>query len=158
MGMRSIITLSTLISLVLAAPAPAPAPAPQDIEFGLVYALPEPTYSIDPLATAQVVTYNPSSVLSAALPQITAKIDDTDAVASSIAASVSAADDNGSTVVQKRAITACQPQFTAAKMAPAVADDPTSFSNSAAFANLALKAITPLGWSRTFVNLKSSNL
>jgi coproporphyrinogen III oxidase-like Fe-S oxidoreductase len=55
--MRSI--LSWAVGLVAVAAA---APAPQDIDFDLIYALPNPTYSVASDQTAQTVTYTPSLI------------------------------------------------------------------------------------------------
>ncbi|PSK46069.1 hypothetical protein B9Z65_5037 [Elsinoe australis] len=119
--------------------AAAPAPAPQDIEFDLVYALPNPTSSVALGATAQVVTYDPTSVIQEAIPQITQDPH---------------ADGQGSTL-RRRA--ACQQQPAGAKSAPKVADDPASFKASTDFASAALNAAIPSGYTQTFKNLTASN-
>ena len=61
--MRSFLLTSGLAAWAAAAPAPAP----QDIEFDLVYALPNPTYTIAADVTAQAVTYTPEAIYTEAL-------------------------------------------------------------------------------------------
>jgi len=72
-------------SVLLAFAAAAPAPVPQDIDFELAYALPNPPSSVSIGVVAQTVTYNPTSILASALPQITSSViataNDTDATA-----------------------------------------------------------------------------
>jgi len=117
--------------------AAAPAPVPQDIDFDLVYALPNPSYTTVTGATVQTVIFDPTSVLEAALPQIT---------------SSSVAD---ATFVKRAA---CDPQPTGAKGAPTLtADTVAAFTANADFASLALAAPTPSGYVQTFQNQKASN-
>ncbi|GAM90385.1 hypothetical protein ANO11243_084280 [Dothideomycetidae sp. 11243] len=133
--MRSHISLAAMLALAAAAPAPIP----QDIDFDLVDALPAPTYSIAVGATAQVITYDPSAIVSAAQAQITSDV----------------ASDPAVTLVKR---TACAPQPTGAKNAPVVATDtPTAFSNNTAFASIALAAPVPSGYVQRFQNLNASN-
>ncbi|KAF4551540.1 Hypothetical protein D9617_13g100410 [Elsinoe fawcettii] len=129
-----------VVSALAALAQAAPAPAPQDIEFDLVYALPNPSSSVDLTATAQVVKYDPTSILQDALPQITQDPH---------------TDDGAGSTLRKRA--ACQKQPAGAKNAPTVADDPASFKASVDFANAANNAVTPAGYTQTFKNLKASN-
>lgn len=65
--MRALILLASVLVRLTSA-----APRPQDIDFDLAYALPNPTYSTVTDATAQIVSYNPTTVFSAASSQITA--------------------------------------------------------------------------------------
>lgn len=135
--MRSFLSLPILLGL--AAANPVPAPVPQDIEFDLVYALPNPTYTIATDATAQTVTYDATSVLEAAAAQITATI---------------TGDDSAGLV--KR--TACAPQPAGATGAPTLTTDtPVAFTNNAQFASIASNASAPSGYSQMFTNLKASN-
>ncbi|KAF2228124.1 hypothetical protein BDZ85DRAFT_315612 [Elsinoe ampelina] len=129
------LALTALIALALAAPAPAP----QDIEFDLVYALPNPSSSVDLTATVQVVKYDPTSVIQNAIPQITQDVH---------------AEGPGSTLKKRLA---CQKQPAGAKNAPAVADDAGSFKASVDFSNVANGAVTPSGYTQTFKNLNASN-
>ncbi|TKX19047.1 hypothetical protein C1H76_8938 [Elsinoe australis] len=131
--MHSFLSLS-LLALVAAAPAPRP----QDIEFDLVQALPNPTSSVATGAKEQIVTYDPSAILSSAEPQITADVKTT----------------AGSLERRK----ACDPQPTGAKYAPTVsADTPAAFTDSPDFAYIALNAPVPTGYIQRFKNLKASN-
>lgn len=135
--MRSILSLPILLGL--AAANPVPAPVPQDINFDLVYALPNPTYTTATDATAQIVTYDATSVLEAAVAQITATL---------------TGDDSAGLV--KR--TACAPQPAGATGAPTLTSDtPAAFTNNAQFASLASTAPVPSGYSQMFKNLQASN-
>ncbi|PNS16124.1 hypothetical protein CAC42_4525 [Sphaceloma murrayae] len=136
--MRFYSTAAAIAGLVASVSA-APAPVPQDIDFDLVYALPNPSSSVALGVTAQVVTYDPTSVVKDAIPQITQDPHN----------------DEPSAAVRKRA--ACKAQPAGAKGAPTVADDPASFKNSTALADAALKAVTPAGYTQTFKNLQASN-
>jgi len=132
--MRSYLAVSALMGLAAAAPAPVP----QDIDFDLVYALPNPSYTTVTGATVQTVVFDPTSVLEAALPQITS---------SSVVADAT---------FVKRA--ACDPQPTGATGAPTLtADTVSAFTANADFASLALAAPTPSGYVQTFQNLQASN-
>lgn len=169
--MRSFLSASALLAFASLV-ATAPAPAPQDIDFDFVDSLPVPTYSIDATATAQQVSYNPTSVISGAFAQITiTDVADASALTKATSdVSVTTADsadsstpivvvDDTSTPTEiflaKR--TACQPQPTGARNAPAVANDVLSFQTSTAFAAIAQAALAPAGWTRTFVNANASN-
>jgi hypothetical protein len=135
--MRSFILASAIAALVAAAPAP------QDIDFDLAYALPNPTFTEALGVTAQVVTYNPTTILSAAASQITASNTNTAVVATSDAPSN-----------QKRAACAALP----AGFGPTPSiDSPSAFSTYGAFADAANAAFPPSGYVQQFVNLKGSN-
>ncbi|KAF4549282.1 Hypothetical protein D9617_22g066270 [Elsinoe fawcettii] len=111
---------------------------PQDIEFDLVQALPNPSSSVATGVTEQIVTYDPTAILSEAEPQITADIKES------------------AVPLEKRK--ACDPQPTGAKYAPTVSTDtPTAFTNNAAFSSLAVNAPVPTGYIQRFTNLKASN-
>lgn len=135
--MRSFI----LTSVVLSIAAAAPAPAPQDIDFDLAYALPNPSYTTAAGATAQIVTYNPSSILASAQSQITA-------------AQTDASDATSTAALEKR--TACAPQPSGYGPVPSP-DTPSAFSSYSVFASAASAAPTPNGYSQTFKNLQGSN-
>ncbi|KAF2225313.1 hypothetical protein BDZ85DRAFT_165055, partial [Elsinoe ampelina] len=113
-------------------------PLPQDIEFDLVEALPAPTSSVATGVTEQIVTYDPTAILSEAEPQITLDIKET------------------AGPLERRA--ACDPQPTGAKYAPAISSDtPAAFTDSPAFSSVAINAPTPTGYVQRFKNLKASN-
>lgn len=123
--------------------AAAPAPAPQEIDLDLAAALPNPTYTVASQATAQVVTYDPASILAAASAQITSTV----AVVGPIAASASP---------DKVKRTACQAQPAGYGPVPTT-DTASAFLNSPVFANYASQAATPSGYQSEFVNLQASN-
>lgn len=133
--MRSFIALSSLLALVAAAPAS------QDIDFDLADSVPNPSYVTSIGVTAQLVTYDATSVLAAAAAQITA----------------TETDDSGIAARNEKR-TACQVQPTGAKNAPTVSTDtPAAFTANAAFASLANAAPTPSGYVNAFTNLHGSN-
>jgi len=135
--MRSFITLASIFALAAAAPAPVP----QDIDFDLVEAVPNPSYTTVVGATAQIVSYNPTSVLSAAASQITA---------------TETADSGITARNEKR--TACAPQPSGASGAPTVStDSPAAFTASPDFSSIAVNAPVPSGYTQQFSNQKASN-
>lgn len=134
--MRSIHLLSSLVALAAAAPAPAP----QDIEFDLVAALPNPTYTTASDVTAQTVTYTPNAIYSDALPQITATDD---------------ASPTFTGVPVKRAA-ACAALPTGAGPI-ASSDTAANFLAIPELASTALAASTPAGYTQVFSNLNASN-
>jgi hypothetical protein len=118
-------------------------PNPQDIDFDLVYKLPNPNYA----TTASTVKYDATSILAAALPEITSSINAQTATTLIAAATGT---------VQKRD-TACQPQPAGATAAPLVADSPSAFVASSDFASAANNAAMPSGYTKVFQNLQASN-
>ncbi|GAB7357372.1 hypothetical protein MBLNU459_g8315t3 [Dothideomycetes sp. NU459] len=134
--MRSFFAIPAFAALAAAIPAASP----QDIEFDLVIAAPNPTYSTEIGVSAQIVTYNPTAIASAVVAEISS-----DSVAE--------------TDVAKRVKrTACAPQPSGATGAPTVSPDtPAAFQSNAAFASVASSAPVPSGYSQTFTNLGASN-
>lgn len=121
----------------------AAAPAPQDIDFDLAYALPNPTFTEAVGATAQVVTYNPTTILSAAAAQITASNTNTDVPAATTSLSN-----------QKRGACSAQPLGAGPIPSP---DTASAFAAYAPFAQAATGASPPSGYVQQFVNLNGSN-
>lgn len=138
--MRSFLLTSGLAALAAAAPAPVP----QDIEFDLVYALPNPTYTIAADVTAQAVTYTPEAIYTEALPQITAT-DDADAMPDATGAPNN-----------KRAAASCTALPSGYGPVPNP-DTVAAFKAVPDFANNALQAATPSGYTQAFSNLNASN-
>lgn len=147
MSVRSfLVASSAVIGSVLAAPAPAP----QDIPFDIAYALPNPSYTTDLGATAQTVSYNPTTVYSAAIAQITS----TNTVTALDTATTVPADASGA---QKRAAeTACTSQASGYGPVPSP-DSPSAFLALNSFASSASAAPVPTGYTQTFQNLQASN-
>lgn len=138
--MKSTFMLAALAALVAAAPHP------QDIDFSMVLAAPNPTYSEAIGVSAQVVTYNAATILAAA----TATIADVSVVETDVAKRDAMLD------VEKRA--ACDPQPAGATGAPTqTTDTAPAFASNTAFASIASAAPTPAGYSNTFTNLNASN-
>ncbi|PNS19527.1 Sporulation-specific protein 5 [Sphaceloma murrayae] len=130
-------------SILMSALAGSALTSAQGIDFGLVEALPDVTYSTAPASvTAQVVTYDVSSILSSAIPQIT----DTDIPATTLIAPVS---------LTKRA--ACDVQPTGASGYAYSPDAATAFKTAPVFASAALAAPTPAGYNLAFSNANAAN-
>jgi hypothetical protein len=119
-------------------------PAPQDIPFDLAYALPNPSYTTDLAATAQTVTYNPTTVFAAAAVQIT------ETTNTALAADATTGAPN------KRAVTACTPLPSGYGPIPSP-DSPSAFAALPDFASAASNAPVPTGYTQTFSNLAASN-
>ncbi|TKA23705.1 hypothetical protein B0A50_06541 [Salinomyces thailandicus] len=117
--------------------AAVPAPVPQDIDFDLADQLPDPTYT----TTLSQVTYDATSILQDAIPQITASASQ-DGLATGVAEKV------------KRAACAAQPTGAGPVPSP---DTVSAFLSYSAFGAAATGAPTPSGYSRTFQNLQGSN-
>lgn len=140
---------TTLAIQAFAAIAAAmPAAQPQDIDFDMVIAAPNPTYTTVVGATAQAVTYDITSIVAQATAAVSSVSDNTSDVADT-------------TAVVKRNIerrTACAPQPSGATGAPTVTTDtPAAFTANAAFSSLAVNAPTPSGYTNQFTNLNGSN-
>ncbi|TIA29393.1 hypothetical protein D6C78_10241 [Aureobasidium pullulans] len=120
-----------------------PAPLPQEIDVGMVLAAPEPiTY--DPVvgATAQVVSYDFTSMLAQATAPATSVATDAAATA---------------TAIEKRGA-ACTSLAAGASGAPAYSPDtPAAFASNSDFASVAINAPVPTGYSNTFTNANASN-
>lgn len=145
-SLRSIVIKMHLLWLLSAAYGlTAAAPRPQNIEFSLAYALPNPSYSEAVGATAQVVTYNPTTVYSAAVAQITSTVSD-----------VSGADAATTDAPVKRQATSCAPQPTGYGPVPSP-DSPSAFVSFSSFAAAASAAPTPSGYTLEFENLSGSS-
>jgi len=146
------ILLASFLSLVLAAPAPAP----QDIDFDLVDALPNPTYTIPMNAVNVTVSYNPSSILAAAITQITESVVTaitTDGTPSTTDTDLSSSATASGQSLKKR-INDCAPVNVQSKNIAINSDDTLSgFINNNAYANIAKTAVKPSGWTQTFSNI-----
>ncbi|KAF4554910.1 Hypothetical protein D9617_3g019790 [Elsinoe fawcettii] len=120
-----------------------PAAMPQEIDFvALAATVPDISYSTAAAtASAQIVSYNPSAVLSSAVAQIT----DTKTVAVAVK----------SATLQKRA--ACDAQPTGVTGFPYSPDTPSAFKTNALFASAASAAPVPTGYSQSFANRNGSN-
>jgi hypothetical protein len=128
-------------------------PAPQDIDLDMVLAAPDPTFSQNPTATAQIVTYDTASIIAEAT-----------AAASSVSIEIS--DVLSATAIvsnlKRGAATTCIPQPSGATSAPTYAPGPDTDNASAFLANgyyasVASGAAAPTGYSRTFVAQQGSN-
>jgi hypothetical protein len=120
-------------------------PVPQDIDLPLVIAAPDPTYTIIPGLTDQVVTYNTQALQAEAT-----------SVTSVTVQSVAAADPTDNAKLIKRGNCAAQP--TGATGAPSVSPDtPSAFATNAALASVALNAPVPSGYVKAFENVNASN-
>ncbi|KAI6791944.1 glycoside hydrolase [Hortaea werneckii] len=129
---------SMLFQLGLAGVAFAvPAPVPQDIDFDLAYQLPDPTYT----TTVSQVTYDATTILQAAVAQITSSATENSPAAPS-------ADK------VKRAACASQPAGAGPVPSP---DTASAFQRYSAFASAAAGASPPSGYSQTFSSLQASN-
>jgi hypothetical protein len=129
----------------------APAPAPQDINTAQVYALPDPTYTINSAATAQVVTYDRNAILAAGIQQLTglnAILPPTLAPALPLATVLPA--------LVKKAVTPCTKLPTGYGPTP-TPDSPSAFLALPDFGKAALAAQTPSGYFQSFQNVNASN-
>ncbi|THY30391.1 hypothetical protein D6D01_03257 [Aureobasidium pullulans] len=137
--MRLTLVLPGFAAVALAMPAPLP----QEIDVGMVLAAPEPiTY--DPVvgATAQVVSYDFTSMLAKATAPTTSVATDAAATA---------------TAIEKRGA-ACTSLAAGASGAPAYSPDtPAAFASNSDFASVAINAPVPTGYSNTFTNANASN-
>ena len=112
---------------------------PQQIDLDLAYALPNPSYSTAKYASAQIVTYNPTSVIAAAMSQITSSPAPSDLTLS------------------KRQATACSALPTGVSGYSFSPDSPAAFTANPSFASAASAAPTPSGYISSFTNLGASN-
>ncbi|KAI5195935.1 hypothetical protein AUEXF2481DRAFT_25525 [Aureobasidium subglaciale EXF-2481] len=123
--------------------AAMPAARPQEIDINMVLAAPEPI-SYDPAvgATAQVVSYDFTSLVAQATAPATS-------VASDVAATA--------TAIEKRGA-ACTSLAAGATGAPTYSPDtPAAFASNSDFASVASSAPVPSGYTNTFVNANASN-
>lgn len=145
--MRSFIVASALAGLAFASPVP------QDIDFELAYALPDPSYATSLLdqgtVTATTVTYDTSSILETAMPQITSSVPIT-------ATTVDVATYTGDANAKKVKRTACATQPLGAGPTPAT-DSAAAFLADEDFSSIANAAPVPSGYTQMFQNLQASN-
>lgn len=133
--MRSFFLAPALAGLVAALPAP------QDIDFDLVDALPNPTYTQAVGQTAQVVTYDATTVYNAALPQITSDPSDDDGTATAVHA--------------KRAV-ACASQPVGYGPVPSP-DTVSAFLAQPEISSAAVSAPIPTGYVQQYSNLQAAS-
>lgn len=112
----------------------------QTLDFASIVNLPLYTPSIDSTATAQTVPYNPTSA------------------ASSIAAEITSGGSSKREIStpEKRQDTSCAPQPLGSGPVPAN-DTAAAFECDPDFANYALNATTPAGYTATYINLNCSS-
>ncbi|KAI4738587.1 hypothetical protein E4T50_10971 [Aureobasidium sp. EXF-12298] len=120
-----------------------PAARPQEIDINLVLNAPEPvTYDPAVGATAQVVSYDYTSLVAQATAPATS-------VTSDVAATA--------TAIEKRGA-ACTSLAPGASGAPTYSPDtPAAFASNSDFASVALNAPVPTGYTQTFSNVNASN-
>lgn len=120
-----------------------PAARPQEIDINMVLAAPEPvTYDPAVGVTAQVVSYDYTSLIAQATAPATS-------VASDAAATA--------TAIEKRGA-ACTSLAPGATGAPTYSPDtPSAFASNPAFASIASNAPVPSGYTNTFTNVNASN-
>lgn len=142
---------TTLAIQAFAAIAAAmPAAHPQDIDFDMVIAVPNPSYTTVVGATAQAVTYDITSIVAQATAAVSSVSDNTSDVTDTTAVV--------KRNIERRSATACAPQPSGATGAPTVTTDtPAAFTANAAFSSLAVNAATPSGYTNQFTNLNGSN-
>jgi hypothetical protein len=120
-----------------------PAARPQEIDINLVLNAPEPvTYDPAVGATAQVVSYDYTSLVAQATAPATSATSDVAATA---------------TAIEKRGA-ACTSLAPGASGAPAYSPDtPAAFASNQDFASVASNAPVPTGYTQTFSNVNASN-
>lgn len=135
----------------LAANLAAALPRPQDIDFDLVLAAPDPTFTQEVGVTAQTITIDPQALIASATAAISS-------------VSVDAGDVLSSTAVAQAkraaAATTCVPQPAGATSAPTYAaadDNAANFLANTYYASVASAAPTPSGYSQSFLNKQASN-
>jgi hypothetical protein len=124
-------------------------PRPQDIDFDMVLAAPDPTYTQDVGVTAQTITIDPEALIASAT-----------AAVSSV--SVDASDVLSSTAVahKRAAATICPSQPAGATSAPtyaANADSAVNFRANNYYSSVASAAPTPSTYALAFKNKQASN-
>jgi hypothetical protein len=135
----------------LAANLVAALPRPQDIDFDLVLAAPDPTFTQAVGVTAQTITVDPQALIASATAAISS-------------VSVDASDVLSSTAVAqaKRAAATCVSQPAGATSAPTYApgadtDNAANFLANTYYSSVASAAPTPSGYSQAFLNKQASN-
>ncbi|THW66062.1 hypothetical protein D6D20_01557 [Aureobasidium pullulans] len=142
--------LSSFALPALAANLVAALPAPQEIDFDMVLAAPDPTYSEAVGVTAQTITYNSAAMVA-------------EATASISSVSVDASDVLSATAVvqAKRAAASnvCQAQAAGATSAPTYSPDSAAqFAKESYFPSVAsASAAAPSGYTQAFVNMQASS-
>ncbi|KAK6003873.1 hypothetical protein QM012_008723 [Aureobasidium pullulans] len=118
-------------------------PRPQEIDLDMVIAAPAPTYTVIPGSSAQIVTYDTSSILAAVT-----------AAASSVSIAVTNVATATSVANVKRS--ACDPQATGVYTYQT--DSPSAFSADPRWASLASNAPVPTGYVQTQTNANGANI
>jgi hypothetical protein len=126
-------------------------PRPQDLDFDLIDAAPDPTFTQAVGATAQTITIDPNALLASATAGVSSVVVDAGDVLSSTAVAH-----------EKRAATTvtCAPQPAGATSAPtyaAGADNVANFNANTYYGSIASKAPIPTGYSRAFLNKQASS-
>jgi hypothetical protein len=135
----------------LAAHLAAALPRPQDLDFDLIDAAPDPTFTEAVGATAQTITVDPNALLASATADISSVAVDTGDVLS------------GTAIAHKRAAAAtvtCAPQPAGATSVPTYAvgaDNVANFNANTYYGSIASKAPIPTGYSRAFLNKQASS-
>jgi hypothetical protein len=133
----------------LAANLVAALPKPQDIDFDMVIAAPDPTYTQATGVTAQTITIDPQALLASATADISS-------------VSVDASDVLSSTAVahKRAAATTCASQPAGATSAPTYAvnaDNAANFLANNYYSSVASAAPTPSTYALAFKNKQASN-
>jgi hypothetical protein len=135
----------------LAANLVAALPRPQELDFDLIDAAPDPTFTEAVGATAQTITIDPKALLASATADISSVSVDAGDILSSTA------------VVYKRAAATpatCAPQAAGATSAPTYAadiDNVSNFNANTYYGSIASKAPIPTGYSQAFLNKQASS-
>jgi hypothetical protein len=137
--MRTTLAISAFAALAAAMPAARP----QEIDVNMVLNAPEPvTYDPAVGVTAQVVTYDFTSLAAQATAPATSPTSDVAATA---------------TAIEKRGA-ACTSLAPGASGAPAYSPDtPAAFASNSDFASIASNAAVPSGYLQTFSNANASS-
>lgn len=135
---------SSLALPAIAANLVAALPRPQEIDLDMVIAAPDPTYTEIPGSTAQVVTYDTTSILAEAT-----------AAASSVSIAVTNVATGTAAAKIKRA--ACDVQPTGVSAYALQTDSASAFRADPRWASLASAAPTPAGFVQTQLNANGAN-
>jgi hypothetical protein len=127
------------------------APAPQDINTAQVYSLPDPTFTVNSAATAQVVTYDRNAIFAAGIQQLTAL---NNIIPTTLAPALPLV--TGLPALVKKAVTPCTKLPTGYGPTP-TPDSPSAFLALPDFGKAALAAQTPSGYFQSFQNVNASN-
>lgn len=135
---------SSLALPAIAANLVAALPRPQEIDLDMVIAAPDPTYTEIPGSTAQVVTYDTTSILAEAT-----------AAASSVSIAITNVATGTAAAKIKRA--ACDVQPTGVSAYALQTDSASAFRADPRWASLASAAPTPAGFVQTQLNANGAN-